>query len=227
MDLIRRTTSSHQELGFLPVLVAAVLVFAVSPVLADSDLGLAVLNLLAFPVLLGALRASGVTGRLFRVAAGVGGVAALLAVLDAAAGVEVLSGPGTVVTYGLWGVAPIAVLARVIRDRQVTLNTIYGAVTAYFLFGMLMGFQYAALEEIESGSFAFAGGEKDSYTGDLLYYSLVTQTTLGFGDITPVKAIPRTLSVIHAVVGQVYLVVVVARLVALQLTHTSEQGERG
>lgn len=197
------------------------MMFVVSPVMADSDTGVAALNVLAFAVLLGALRASGVTERLFRTAAALGAFGAMLGML-AAFDVSDLGGPRVVLTYGLWIVAPIVVLVRVTRDRRVTMNTIYGAITAYFLFGMLMGFQYAAMEEIESSSFAIPGEAKERYTEDFLYYSLVTQTTLGFGDITPVKAIPRTLSVIQAVTGQVYLVVLVARLVALQIAHADD-----
>jgi hypothetical protein len=123
-------------------------------------------------------------------------------------------------------VAPIAVLARVLQDRRVTANTVYGALTAYFLIGLFWGFMYDAIEEIEAGSFAFPGEPHESHTSELLYFSLVTQTTLGFGDITPVRSIPRALAAIQAVLGQMYLVALVARLVAMQLVHSSEVGER-
>ncbi|HEY5638784.1 MAG TPA: ion channel [Dehalococcoidia bacterium] len=214
-------SSGHQDSGFLPVLVAAIVMFAVSPAMADSDLGVAALNLLAFAVLLGALRAAGVAGRWLTAAAGLGTFAGLLAVL-AAFDLADLGGPRIVLTYGLWIVAPLAVLVRVTRDKSVTMNTIYGAITAYLLFGMLLGFQYLAIEEISSGSFAIPGEPKDDNTSELLYYSLVTQTTLGYGDITPVRAIPRTLSVIQAVIGQMYLVVLMARFVALQIAHAND-----
>ena len=117
---------------------------------------------------------------------------------------------------------PVAVLARLLRHRRVTLNTVYGALTAYFLIGLAWGFMYDTIQEIDAGSFAFPGPPQESYTDELLYFSLVTQTTLGFGDVTPVQAIPRTMAAVQAVAGQFYLVVLVARLVALQLTQPRE-----
>ncbi len=210
------------EPGFLPVLVAAVLMFVVSPVLADSDAGLVALNLLAFGVLLAALHASGVRGRPFVLAVGLAAFAWLIVTVQVTTGVAVFLAPRAVIFNGFWIVAPIAVLARVVRDRRVTMNTIYGALTAYFLLALFWGFLYDTIEEIEAGSYAFPGEPQESHTDELLYFSLVAQTTLGFGDITPIKAIPRTLAATQAVIGQVYLVVMVARLVALQVTHARD-----
>jgi hypothetical protein len=225
LDLTRslnRRFTLQVDIGFLPVLVASVLMFLVSPVLADSDAGLVALNLLAFSVLLAALHASGVRGRPFLLAVGLAAFAWLIVTVQVTTGVAVFLAPRAVVFNGFWIVAPIAVLARVVRDRRVTMNTIYGAVTAYFLISLFWGFLYDTIEEIEAGSFAFSGEPQESHTDELLYFSLVTQTTLGFGDITPIKAIPRTLAAIQAVMGQVFLVVLVARMVALQVTHARD-----
>jgi hypothetical protein len=221
-DLRRFINGGQVELGFLPVLVASILMFVVSPVLAHSDAGLTALILLVFAVLLGALRASGVHGWLFNVAVGLAAFAGLMAIIEAATDVAVFLAPRALIANGFWIVAPIAVLARVVRDRRVTMNTIFGAVTAYFLISLFWGFLYDTIEEIDAGSFAFPGEPRENYTDELLYFSLVTQTTLGFGDITPAKSIPRTLAAIQAVMGQMYLVVLVARLVALQVTHARD-----
>ena len=213
------------EFGFLPVLAMAILMFLVAPVLADSDSGLITLGLLAFATLLAALFAAGVRGRLFILAAGLSGFAWMMLVLQLMADVEVLLTPRALISTGFWIVASVAVLARVLRDRRVTLNTVYGALTAYFLIGLAWGFMYDTIEEIDAGAFAFPGPPQESYTDDLLYFSLVTQTTLGFGDVTPVQAIPRTMAAVQAVIGQFYLVVLVARLVALQVTYGREGGD--
>ncbi len=213
------------ELGFLPVLVVAILMFLVSPMLADSDAGLIALSLLAFVTLLAALFAAEVRRRPFTLAVGLSGFAWLLLILQTVADVEVLLAPRALISIGIWVVAPVAVLARVLRDRRVTLNTVYGALAAYFLIGLAWGFLYDTIEVIDAGSFAFPGPPQESYTDELLYFSLVTQTTLGFGDVTPIKAIPRTMSAVQAVVGQFYLVVLVARLVAVQLTYARDDGD--
>ncbi len=221
-QVLDRLSTLDLEFGFAPVLVASILMFGVSPVLADSDAGLVALFLLAFGVLLGALHAAGVRGWPLMLAVGLAAFAWSIVTVQVTTGVAVFLAPRAVIFNGFWIVAPIAVLARVVRDRRVTMNTIYGAVTAYFLLALFWGFLYDTIEEIEGGSFAFRGEPQESYTDELLYFSLVTQTTLGFGDITPIKAIPRTLAATQAVIGQVYLVVMVARLVALQVTHARD-----
>ena len=158
----------------------AILMFLVAPVLADSDSGLITLGLLAFATLLAALFAAGVRGRLFILAAGLSGFAWMMLVLQLMADVEVLLTPRALISTGFWIVASVAVLARVLRDRRVTLNTVYGALTAYFLIGLAWGSMYDTIEEIDAGAFAFPGPPQESYTDELLYFSLVTQTTLGF-----------------------------------------------
>ena len=170
--------------------------FLVSPVLADSGAGLVALGLLATATLLAALFASGVRGRLFILAAGLSGIAWMLLVLQVTTEVGVLLAPRALISIGFWIVVPVAVLARLLRHRRVTLNTVYGALTAYFLIGLAWGFMYDTIQEIDAGSFAFPGPPQESYTDELLYFSLVTQTTLGFGDVTPVQAIPRTMAAV-------------------------------
>jgi hypothetical protein len=64
---------------------------------------------------------------------------------------------------------------------------------------------------------------KPSKTANFIYYSFVTQTTLGYGDFTPITAPARSLSLLEAVFGQLYLAVLIARLVGLHITQSSEK----
>lgn len=100
----------------------------------------------------------------------------------------------------------------------IDLNRLIGAVCIYLLSGSLWGIIYFLLSVIAPAS--FVGIAAESWTGQLnefTYYSFVTLTTLGYGDLTPAVPIARTLCYLEAVLGQMYLTVLVAALVGLHV----------
>lgn len=106
------------------------------------------------------------------------------------------------------------------------MNTVFGAVCGYFLLGLFWAFVYVGIEKIDPGTFAFSealDSEASERLTELLYFSFVTITTLGYGDITPVGDLARALVVLEAFIGQVYLVVLVARLVSLAYTPRGDR----
>ena len=122
----------------------------------------------------------------------------------------------------------VMVLAGIVRDvmttDQVTFDTISGALSGYLLMGILWGFAYMAIEIVWPGSFDFGGGVLSTMKGSdyaghnwsvMFYFSFVTLTTTGYGDVTPLTSTAGQLAITEAVVGQFYMVVLVARLVAL------------
>ena len=121
-----------------------------------------------------------------------------------------------------------SILLVVLNQRRVTQDTLYGSVCAYLLMGIAWSIVYAILESHAPGSFVqnnetlvLETSAKEGLSDRLFYYSLVTMTTLGYGDITPATALARRLSVIEAIMGQLYVAILVARLVALQVAHAS------
>ncbi len=114
----------------------------------------------------------------------------------------------------------LAVLTHVLRDTRVTLNTVLGGVCAYFMLSGIWAFTYALMVVADGAAFAFPAEEESVTSADALYFSLVTQTTLGYGDITPVAPLARAMTSVEALLGQVYLVVLVARLVALEVARS-------
>ena len=92
---------------------------------------------------------------------------------------------------------------------------------------MIWTYAYSVVSILVPGSFTVMGGDvgalrlggKDSL--DAIYYSFVTMTTLGYGDVAPVSAPARALAVLQALTGQLYLAVLVARLVALHIAHST------
>ena len=121
------------------------------------------------------------------------------------------------------------ITATVFREEKVTADTIAGAICVYLLIGLTWAFLYSVTELIHPGSFTlepFMIRTPSLYTpqkiGLFFYYSFVTLTTLGYGDITPLTPPARSLSMLEAVIGPVYLTVLVARLVALQISHSGK-----
>jgi len=112
------------------------------------------------------------------------------------------------------------IVSDVLRAEVITWDRIQGAICAYLLFGVAWGVLYGWVALVDPQAFSGAVGAAGS--GEpMIYYSFVTLTTLGYGDITPVSYTARTLSWLEAAFGQIYLVVLVAHLVSRQLTHSS------
>ena len=103
-------------------------------------------------------------------------------------------------------------LRRVLRQRQITYETVLGALCTYVLLGLLFAFMYLAVNELDGPFFTQPAAQRQS---EYLYFSFVTLTTLGFGDLSPHVGLPQALTVFEALLGQVFLVTMVARLVTL------------
>ena len=121
------------------------------------------------------------------------------------------------VTFGLFSVV---VLAQVFRSGPVTIHRIQGAIAVYLLLGLAWAsaYQLVALRHPDAFTGAIGGeGGSEGMPQHWIYYSFVTLTTLGYGDITPVHPVARSLAVLEALVGQLYPAILLARLVSLQV----------
>ncbi len=178
--------------------------------------------LVAVTMLLG-LRTSGVRRRTQRVALVAAGASLVLVVAQVATGASWLVPESYLVLGALLVSTPPAVLRRVLRHQRVTVQTLSGAVCVYVLLGLVFAYVYLAIGALNPGAFADQsrpGGPRGGAT--FLYFSFVTLTTVGFGDIYPLGRLARALVVLEALLGQIFLVTTVARLVALY----SAQGPR-
>jgi Ion channel len=104
-------------------------------------------------------------------------------------------------------------LNRVLHHRRVTHETILGALCAYVLIGFVFAFAFLAVNDFRDEPFFTQPGPHSQ--GEFLYFSFVALTTLGFGDLSPSTGLPQALTVIEALLGSVFLVTLVARLVTL------------
>lgn len=111
-------------------------------------------------------------------------------------------------------------IQRVLQHRRVTWETVLGALCAYVLIGLLFAFLYLAVDEFRDAPFFAQPGHHDQ--GEFLYFSFVALTTLGFGDLSPSEGLPQALTVIEALIGSIFLVTLVARLVTLWVRQDEE-----
>jgi hypothetical protein len=115
--------------------------------------------------------------------------------------------------------------------RQVTMDTIAASLCIYLLLALAWAAIYTITELLAPGSYvvsrqdAASGGFVEEGSGVALYFSLVTISTLGYGDITPTTPVARLFAASQAVCGQLYLAVLVARLVGLQIAWSLQPGK--
>jgi Ion channel len=116
-------------------------------------------------------------------------------------------------------------LSRILHHKRVTLETVLGALCAYILLGLLFAFVYLALGELRDTSFFAQPGPYEQ--SEYVYFSFVVLTTLGFGDLSPAVGLPQALTVLEALLGSVFLVTLVARLVTLWVRQDELKHARG
>jgi Ion channel len=130
----------------------------------------------------------------------------------------VAPGPASAAAVALWlAVVLVAtigtIVRRVLRHPTVTLQTLLGSLSAYLLIGFLFMALYSAVAHLDREEF-FVGGQPAT-SSTLQYFSFVTMTTTGYGDFTAAGTAGRSLAVLEALLGQIFLVTLVARLVAM------------
>ncbi len=103
-------------------------------------------------------------------------------------------------------------MGYVLRARTITSDQIYAGICLYVMLGFAFGAVFYLINILKPASFA-ANGEESP---DLMYFSFVTLATLGYGEITPTTNIARSLSVIEALAGTLYIAIFMARLVSLR-----------
>ena len=119
------------------------------------------------------------------------------------------------------------VLHQAFRAGPITVQRIQGAVAAYLLLGMTWGGVYELIRAVLPDAFRFSMGAPQSrpeMTTTLVYYSFVTLTTMGYGDIIPVHPAARSAAILEALTGQLFPAIFIARLVAMEITSRERAG---
>jgi hypothetical protein len=117
----------------------------------------------------------------------------------------------------------LVILMDLFRGSRVTGDTLAGAVCVYLMFALIWGFAFLLIEFVVPGSFSFTQGHArlqlflSREFFPFFYFSLVTLTTVGYGDMAPMTNAARSLATMEALAGQIYLTILVARLVGMYL----------
>ena len=117
----------------------------------------------------------------------------------------------------------VILLVRILLSiRVITADLIHCAISIYLLIGIMWAGIYTVLEGISPGSFSETSG-----TVDLLYFSFVTLTTVGFGDVAPLSVLGKRLAVFEAAMGSIYMAVIIAMIVGRYMSMQGEQDSEG
>jgi Ion channel len=205
---VARVRNSHSYRSVLGLIMASFIYTAASP---DEHWSQSVLVLIQCATLVLALYTAGL-GHDFRPGLIAVAISVALAVVAPIVGGNTLEGLLGIVQVTLVAAAAAVIALGVFDQGEVNRQSVTGSICIYVLIGMLFTFVYGAVAALGSGSF-FAQGT-DGTPSLRLYFSYVTLATLGYGDYTPASALGHTLAVLEALAGQLYLVTVVAVLVA-------------
>lgn len=214
----------------LALLISIFLLFVIGPIVEDIPQGILIMNALGALVLLTGLYALHTRHSLF----------------TAGIALSVVSIIGTTLVYITrqeWAVAfayvwifiliayfAITILGYVLKTGPVTMDKIFAAICVYLFIGFAWTFAYALLDALQPGSIAIhVVSTADNYLlrqRALRYFSFMTLTTVGYGDIVPVSTAARSLAALEAITGQIYLTVLIARLVGLHIVHAQTKATR-
>ncbi|HSQ02541.1 MAG TPA: potassium channel family protein [Burkholderiales bacterium] len=208
---IRQLTSAYRRHRFAILFYSLMLTIGVTPFLRalgfDVMQGFLGLNLIA-----GALGAAARTGVLMLVLAALFGSARLAGALF---GAEVLFVVSEIVWIFVACLATFGSVRYALHRGPVDGERIHAALSAYVLIGIIFGVVYVSYERMWPGSFAVISGPGGFLLPRAVYFSFVTLATLGYGDIVPVSEPARGTAILEAIGGQLYIAVLLARLVAL------------
>jgi Ion channel len=209
----RREIVLRQRYGLL--LVCVFVLFFVMGVAPGGPWQDALITALAAATLIFALRAGEVTPRVTAAFTVIGAAMVVVVAILAAAGVS-NNTTSRITAFALVAIAPPAIVVGVVRGVRergsATVQAIMGVLCIYLLMGMLYAFLYGSIDRLGGDPF-FASGAPAS-ASNCLYFSFTTMTTVGYGDLTARSNLGHTVAVSEALMGQIYLVTVVAVLVS-------------
>jgi hypothetical protein len=195
------------------VLVLVLITYVLTSLLSNRGWSAVILTVATSATSVIALTSSHAPPRLVRAAVALSALTILLAAVAAIGDSHLWLNFASAVQIGLLAVAMGAVLRRVVSTAEVGSRTILGALSVYTVLGILFTFLYGTIERIQSGTF-FEGVAHPSGS-DFLFFSYTTLTTTGYGNLVPGGQPGQMLAGLEMMIGQIFLVTLVAGLVSL------------
>jgi hypothetical protein len=206
--------SQDRGLGWVLALLT-IAIFVVAPIVHDVQIAILLFTLLFAGILLWNIHTMGVTGQI-RV------VSYLIVFANVAVQIVAIFWPWSTlavvepilgaITLILWDAV---ILFRVFGPGSISAHRIMGAVAAYLIAGLVFSDLYQVVEIFASGSLSLLSQPMPPTKEHFIYFSFVTLSTVGYGDILPVHPISRSLATLEALVGQLYPTIFIGRLLSL------------
>jgi hypothetical protein len=117
------------------------------------------------------------------------------------------------------GYVLVMIMGHIARCRRIDRDLLFGAIVVYLLMGLMWALTFELVERLAPGSFKFPEGPIGEHRYRFIYFSYVTLATLGYGDITAATAFAAALTILEAIIGQMYLVVGVGWLVGIHISQ--------
>jgi hypothetical protein len=195
------------------VLFLVLLTYVLASLLSNRDWSAVVLTLATSTTSVVALVSSHVRPKVIRASLWLSALTVGIAAIAAASDEQTLLNFTSVIQICLLALAMAAVLWRVVSSAEVGSRTILGAISVYAVLGILFTFAYGTIDRIQDGPFfeGMAGTEG----GDFLFFSYTTLTTTGYGNLVPGGQPGRMIAGLEMMLGQIFLVTLVAGLVSL------------
>jgi len=203
---------------FFYLFLAQVLLLALSPYFEKPGLPILLLRLLAAAAFFTAVYAVSEKHAQWITALALAVPAGVLNALSAFRPDMQITVPALIATILFLAYTLVTLLRAVLRAETVTLDTIYGALSVYLLIAFVWGTAYMLLETLHPGALAMNTTRHPDHHidwSDCMFYSFVTLTSLGYGDMVPAIPQSRSLSILEAVSGIMYVAILIARLVGL------------
>lgn len=118
----------------------------------------------------------------------------------------------------------VFLISAVVKAKQVNADTVFAAAGVFMLMGIVWAYAFMLVYAADPAAFSLGPQDLTQTGSALLHFSFTTLTTVGYGSISPMSDMARMLSDLEALIAQLYLAVVVARLVSLQIEHSRTNG---
>lgn len=198
-----------------PVLFLTIGALLANPFMADSHLGRAATTALVGLSAIIALRRTGAHTAVVRAATTIVVCTTIVAIGVPPVIGSVADRDASILTTGLFAlllvVTPMVMILRLLLRPRITLDTVAGTLAAYLQIALFFGALYRFVDLLSTNAF-FSGGSVDNVF-EYTYFSFITITTVGYGDLTPATTVGQTLASVEAILGQLFLVTVVALVV--------------
>lgn len=224
---------TRASLGAKPAWVSASLLFLVSlilfvvPTLPQQTQGSSYNLLFTLLVITAALSMDRGRKKIFRLAA----ILVVVVWIANFAGLEVLLTVSRTLLFLFFVLIVFGLITQIARRKQVTTRVIVESISGYLLLGVVFSLIVGVVTSLQPEAFNFTlsgaeGGELASFRSDFAYYALVTYTTLGYGEIVPVTPLAKSLAMLMAITGPIYLTVIIAMLVGKFLSYSQEMTDK-